>query len=74
MLDDSLDDSESGPTVASVPACGWSHGKAELRDLQESSSRWACTTHVSTDSSPLFATTQHNFLVSPSFASSTHDF
>jgi hypothetical protein len=50
MLDHSLDDSESGPTVASVPARDWSGGiavQAELRDLQESSSCWACTTHES---------------------------
>lgn len=73
MLDHSLDDSECGPTIAPVPAHDWSHGIAEIRDLQESSSRRACTTHVSTESSPLFAPTQRNFLVSPSFASSTHN-
>ena len=73
MLDHSLDDSECGPTIAPVPAHDWSHGIAEIRDLQESSSRRACTTHVSTESSPLFAPTLRNFLVSPSFASSTHN-
>jgi hypothetical protein len=67
MLDHSLDDSESGPTVASVPARDWSGGKSELRDLQESSSCWACTTHESTQSSPLFAPNAPNTLQFPCF-------